>query len=181
MLNKQIFEIETDKLLVKDPLEKWVGIWRVLLFLLLLFFVFCCFCFFALFWSLFFFVFLFFWVFLLTFVFVVAVVFVCLFFSVDFYFQPQFSDIFMKRDCKIFLKRFSSFQHFFYLHYFAVFEFNVIKNCMLLKKKKKLHQKKEVTQKLFQICLTLWKNNTMQHSASNCMKPLLIICSKQLK
>ena len=64
MLNKQIFEVETDKLLVKNPSEKWVGV----SLLLLLCFVFC-----------------FAFVFLLAFVFVVAVV-VCLFFLVDFYF-----------------------------------------------------------------------------------------------
>ena len=56
MLNKQIFEAETGKLLVKNPSEKWVGFWRVSLFLLLLFF---CFLFFS---------------FLVAFVFVVAVV-----------------------------------------------------------------------------------------------------------
>ena len=65
MLNKQIFEIESGKLLVKDPLKKWVGVGRVLLFPLLLFFIFC--------------LFLFCFLFLLAFVFVVAVVVVCLF------------------------------------------------------------------------------------------------------
>ena len=67
MLKKQIFEIETGKLLVKGPSEKWVGVERVLLFLLSLFFVFCgFFCCFLVF-------------FLLAFVFVVAGVVVCLF------------------------------------------------------------------------------------------------------
>ena len=73
MLNKQIFEIEAGKLHVKYPSEKkWVGVGRVLLFLLLLFFCFFGFCFLL----------------FLAFVFVVAVVclFVCLFFSVDVYF-----------------------------------------------------------------------------------------------
>ena len=64
MLNKLIFEIETGKLLVKNPSEEWVGVERVSVFLLLLFFVFC----------------LFYFLVLLAFVFVVTVVVVaCLF------------------------------------------------------------------------------------------------------
>ena len=64
MLNKQIFEIEIGKLLVKDPLEKMVSGWEGITFSVVTIFVFfICF-------------------FLLAFVFVVAVVvclFVCLF------------------------------------------------------------------------------------------------------
>ena len=71
MLNKQIFEIEIGKLLVKDPLEKMVSGWEGITFSVVTIFVFfICF-------------------FLLAFVFVVAVVvclFVYLFFPGDFYF-----------------------------------------------------------------------------------------------
>ena len=68
MLKKQIFKMETGKLLVKGLSEKWVGVERVLLFLLSLFFVFLggFLSFFVCF-------------FLLAFVFVVAGVVVCLF------------------------------------------------------------------------------------------------------
>ena len=67
MLNKQIFEIEAGKLIVKNPSEKWVG------FSIFFLFLFCFFVFFA------------------CFAFVVAVVtivflFVSLFFLVDFSF-----------------------------------------------------------------------------------------------
>ena len=72
MLNKQIFEIETGKLLLKDPSEKMVSDWEGITFSVVTIFVFfICF-------------------FLLAFVFVVAVVVVCLFvylfFPGDFYF-----------------------------------------------------------------------------------------------
>ena len=67
VLNKQIFEIKTGKLLVKKRSEDWVGLGGYHFFVAVVF-----------------------WGFLLAFVFVVAVVhvylFVCLFFLVDFSF-----------------------------------------------------------------------------------------------
>ena len=59
--------------------------------------------------------------------------FTSMFFLVGFSFYPDFSEIFMKIYCNLFLRSLvpCSVLH---LHYFAVFEFNVIKDFMFILK-----------------------------------------------
>ena len=106
---------------MKNPSEKWVGLRRYQ------FFVVAVFCFFCL---------LLFSLLLLLLLLLLFFLLVCLFFLVDFSFSPHFSGIFMKIYCKFFLRNLVLCSVFLYLHYFAVFEFNVIKNSMFILKKK---------------------------------------------